>query len=650
MPNKDELLQQIVNLESSLEQTRTEWTKQNSEVESLQNMKDSVEKLYNEYRKQFKAAEERWSDAKSDLGAIRRKGDTDKAKLAALQRELQRIISADEINAELIRTIEEFRNKCLEAPWRAENREDGLGALTHQIDGAINAAVAGQVLLGDKRGLGKTLTSLIWLDLRESQRVIVVCPSDTMDNFIREIKMWTPHRNVLKLGGTAKNVRDAVLSSLQFFDQYVLVINYEAWRMDSELVPAIIKLKADTLVMDEAHRAKNVESLTCRGVMQIRFGLNMCPECKADDPRITQANKYDERKCIECGYEGFITDFCSIKSVMPMTGTPILNRPQELYPQLRMIDPVNFQTENVFLRDFCVKGYDQHWTWQYGSEKKLIEKIGPRYIARDRMSAGIVIPPAKPIHHIIPFAMMESAYPDQAKAYRQARDYAQLVLNPFTETTMSMVAKISVLLRLRQVLVWPNAIKLEHRDPDTDDILFSENLDVHESVKLDKAEELIREIVEEGDRVVLFSQFKPGLHELQRRLGSMACVYDGDTNRFMRNQIQLDFDPKTVPDKPRWAVALCNYKAAGEGLNMNAASHLIKLDREWSPGREDQAEGRIDRIGTVEAATIHTISVENTVDAWMESLIEQKRSMIAGFQGEADVYRNAYDALLNGDM
>jgi SNF2 family DNA or RNA helicase len=587
------------------------------------------------------------------------RGREDRNNLETLKRALGRATEVEQNEEAYRRQIDALKAACLTAPWRKENRSDGLGALEHQIDGAIHLAVVKQGLLGDKRGLGKTLTNLIWLDLIESQKSIVLCPSDTMDNYIREIKMWTPHRRVVKIGGLSKGERDFILPQLVDFPEFCVVLNYEAWRKDPQLIEDLIALKADTLVEDEAHRAKTLTTNTCKGVTKIRFGANKCKECDSDDIQVKYKQNQDllnfesdEHYCRSCGHTGIITEFCSIQNVMPMTGTPILNKPQELFPHLRMIDVKNFHTEREFLYDFCLQ-VGNTWRWGYNAEKRLAKQIGNKYIARDRKSAGVIIPPATPVEHLITMKEMAETHPRQYKAYRQAKEAAELVFDPEKKIVMGINYAIVQIMRLRQVLVWPASISLDIKDPESDEFLYKAWLDVEESIKLDKAEDLMKDIVEEGERVVLFSQFKSGLHVLKDRLlsaGIKAVIYDGDTSSYKRNEIQLDFDPKTAPKDPRWDVVLCNYKAAGEGLNLHSASQMIIIDEEWNPGRQDQSYGRIDRLGQVRETTIHTIRVENSIDTVMQKLIQTKRDMIEGFEEEATIMQSMYDALRNGEM
>lgn len=653
----DKILSRIVELEKNQTKRKANYEKIIVEINTLNKQQKDVQAAFDIVKQQLTDIANKNDEAKSNRDRLVFEGQQDKSEIERLKRELNRLKDL-ELNQEAYRAeIEKLKERCLNSSWRKENRNDGDGALTHQIEGAIHLAVVKQGLLGDKRGLGKTLTNLIWLDLLEAKKVIVICPSDTMNNYIREIIKWTPHRKTVKLGGLDRTTRDILIDTLRTMPTFCLVINYEAWRRDEQLIDNLISLKADTLVEDEAHRAKTLSTATCKGVTRLRFGTNQCSVCGSDDitvdiNRTNNMPKFASNKhtCNTCGISGIITDFCSIKNVMPMTGTPILNKPQELFPHLRMIDVENFHSESNFLRDFCYQGYNGHWTWGYNAEKRLMKQVGSKFLVRDRNSAGVTIPPMKPVEHLISLQEMREFYPEQFKAYNDVKEAATLIFDPEKEYAMSLPYVIVQIMRLRQILVWPAAINLEIKDPKTDSVLYTAKLDIHSSIKVDKAEEIIKEAVEEDERVVLFSQFKAPLYELEKRLGNSAVVYDGSTPEYKRDEIQLDFDVKTAPKNPRWSVALCNYKAAGEGLNLNAASRMVILDEEWNPGRQEQAYGRIDRLGQKRDTQVDTIRVEKSIDTWMQNLITEKRGIVEDFETEASVMKSFYDGLRNGDI
>lgn len=643
----DDLLTQIVALENSIKEKRELRAKLVPQAKDAQKIRDDFKIIYEEAQKRFWSSQQDLDRREREIRGLDAKGKEAKEELARLRREYNRLRDALELNAKYKQQVEVFKKRCLESPWRKENRDDGLGALEYQIDGAVHLALTKEALLGDDRGLGKTLTALISLDLLEARKIIAIVPADIIENFLREVAKWAPHRSPVNLYGMNRGQRDFLLRALKGAPEFMVVVNYEGWRSDTHLIEDLAALQADSLVLDEAHKGKTASSIQGKGIQQLRYYVNTCPDCTLCDIKFDGALKPQEEYKCWCGKTGPITDFCSIKNVIPMSGTFILNRPQELYPMLRLVDIKNFSSEKDYLKDFCRKVGPSTWKWSYNGERDLMKKIGPRFLARTRAQVGDEMPPPEPMEHFIPMDELAKSHPKQHEAYKQIKEFMELAFTE--EATMKMPEVIVRLMRMRQVLVWPAAIEFADRD-ENGNVKRRFSLDVCESWKLDKAEELIRDINEEGKRVVVFSQFKPGIHELQRRLGRRTAIYDGSASKGERNAIQLDFDASTAPDQPRWDNVVCSYRTAGEGLNFNTASDMILLDREWNPGRESQAIGRMDRIGQKNKTRVHYLTVGNSVDSWMANLIDSKADMIGGFKDEALGWKEAYDALRNGEM
>lgn len=541
----------------------------------------------------------------------------------------------------------------------------GKFAKPYQIEGAKKLAVAKRAILGDKRGLGKTLTSIAAADLGGSRKILVIVPNDIMGNFNREIQYWAPHRPVHIIGGLPKIQRQALLGVFKKVEDIVVVINYEAWRRDQNLIQALIDVKFDTVIADEAHTIKSMKTNAYQGVQDIVLAENECPVCGLND----MGQKHIKYKgyvkfCKMCEFEQTeFGDFCSVKRFYPMTGTPILNKPQDIFPLLHLVNPTLFPSERSFLDAYCtMDSFSGKWMFFPGGEERLATKIGSMYIARDRYQAGVDIP--KQDVQIYELDFDQKLYPEQYKAYQILKEKSALLvedmigafgedeLNEDGKGVMPVAHMIALITRQRQMMTWPNGIKFYH--PKTKELLYE--CDVKESIKIDRIinranEGLIPEFVnDEQERVVVFSQFKQPLIELERRIraaGISVVRYDGETSRELANEIQIDFDRKYRPHGTpyKWDVVLANYKKGGVGLNLNAATQMIILDEEWNPGKEDQAYGRIDRLGQSEETGVHVLRVNGTVDKWLANLIQQKRDMIAGFETHVDLQQELLDIL-----
>jgi SNF2 family DNA or RNA helicase len=154
----------------------------------------------------------------------------------------------------------------------------------------------------------------IVVDKPAGLKVIYFCPATMLHNVEREIRQWAPHRQVVILGAQPKATRRFLLQIMSEAPEYVVIANYEMWRRDKALIDDIIDIEFDTCIIDEAHNIKDMDSVAYKGIKRI----------------ITESHNGK-----------------GIPFVIPMTGTPILNRPQELFSLLDVGRPVSL------LRPWC---------------------------------------------------------------------------------------------------------------------------------------------------------------------------------------------------------------------------------------------------------------------------------------------------------
>lgn len=467
------------------------------------------------------------------------------------------------------------------------------------------------------------------------RKILYFCPSTVMGNVKREFERWAPKRSVVIIGGRTKAERQFLLSIMRKHPEYVVVCNYEAWRKDKSLIEELIDIEFDTCIIDEAHNVKDMSSIAYKGIKEI----------------ITRSE---------------------IPFVFPMTGTPILNKPQELFSLLSLVDGKTFYRLSYFLQDYCQQDpYTGKWSFRPGGLQSLSRKIRNIFMRRTKEQAGIILPPKTIQLHEI--EIDEYAYPMQAKARNEMRQWASIKLDLDGDKAVSAAAAIAVYTRLRQIETYPAGIRIVNEKTGEVEVdLKAEGYD--ESQKIDyiihqngELEGLLPEIVYnrttgEGERVVIFSQFTQPLYELQRRCeaaGIKAALLVGGVKDEVRNEIASDFDIKDTPNPAdsKWDVVLCNYKVGGVGLNFTAATQMIVLDEEWNPGKRDQAYDRIHRMGQDKPVTIHVLrdyftngdpDQRHGIDSWLAGIIEEKEQIVEGFNSAMDIAAAGKDALKSG--
>ncbi|MFB6873154.1 DEAD/DEAH box helicase [Streptomyces sp. NPDC056323] len=153
------------------------------------------------------------------------------------------------------------------------------------------------------------------------------------------------------------------------------------------------------------------------------------------------------------------------------------------------------------------------------------------------------------------------------------------------------------------------------------------------SGKLDLLDELLGTITAEGESVLVFTQYKQMATLLEKHLaerGTPTLFLHGGTPVARREEMVERFQRGEVP------VFLLSLKAAGTGLNLTRATHVVHYDRWWNPAVEDQATDRAYRIGQDRPVQVHKLIAEGTVEDKVAQLLESKRALSDAVVGSGE--------------
>jgi SNF2 family DNA or RNA helicase len=176
---------------------------------------------------------------------------------------------------------------------------------------------------------------------------------------------------------------------------------------------------------------------------------------------------------------------------------------------------------------------------------------------------------------------------------------------------------LTLLMRLKQVCNHPILFK---------DDQPQESLQLH-SGKLQRLEEMLEEVLAEGDRCLIFTQFaewgKLLQTHLQDRFNREVLYLYGSTSKKQREDMVDRF--QNDPQAPR--IFLLSLKAGGVGLNLTRANHVFHFDRWWNPAVENQATDRVFRIGQTRNVQVHKFVCTGTLEERIHELIESKKAL-----------------------
>ena len=555
------------------------------------------------------------------------------------QRRDESLDQAEQVRADIAELEERYRKLAVGKPWY--DGSDDVGAvLPFQWRGALFGAGARRWILGDGMGLGKTRQSIGWLDLVQARKVLIVCQADICDQFAGEVMTLAPHREVINLYKKTPKTRHALMEKIMASDDMVVIVNFEIWRKDKDLLAKLMSWHIDTMIVDEAHNLKNTSTSNFKYIEMLIKVDNVCPRCKGSLKGLHDADK-KLKPCQSCGWrKGDLTPVRyaykldewlsskSLKNVCFTTGTPILNSPMDIYALLHLCDPLLFARKSQFLQSFCITNYHSGKVeFRDGQLDNLKPLIAGRFLARTREDAGIVLPVQR--KHIVRVDMDRESYKKQYKIVRQLSERAQIMLDSGEQ--MTIMHLIALITRKRQANVWPAGIELKNADGD---VVFSVGKEVRESCKLDAALDQILQLHAEGRRQVVFSQFTTaleGFKDLLEENGLRVALLTGATPRKVREEVKNNFY-LARGEEPKWDIILCNYKTGGTGLNLTAATATHIIDEEWNPGKRDQAYARTDRIGQELENDVYIYRIPASIDTWMSNTIHRKEQMVSAFQ------------------
>lgn len=450
----------------------------------------------------------------------------------------------------------------------------------HQLEGKTFLVKTRKAILADEMGLGKTTTAIM-AAMEAGRCTVVLCPASLKTNWAREIIELDPNAHIMIADGAASYMfaNEGDGSSAWYIANYDIA---DRERVEKE----ILAYMPGTLIMDEAHYIKN-----------------------GSTQRTKAALKYAKLA----------------SHVYLLTGTPIMNRPMELFTLLKAIDHPVATSKSAwfsFARRYCGGYMREFWrnvrdprTGQYERRKvqfldtsgatnldELAANLAPVYLRRTKDILGDKLP-AK---------IIDNTTIEMAQEYRDAYngawdDYMKYLLNAPKDSEDDKRNLLNI--ELARHIIEINKLK-----------------QAASKGKIPHVVEDAAEIIEQGEKVIIFTQYRDTLLEIVRQLKARkirGVKLSGDDDGQAR-QTAVDYFQNHDDIK----VFVANIKAGGVGLTLTAASTVLFADMEWTPALHSQAEDRAHRIGQHKLVNIHYYIAKGTVDEDIVELLGKKQQVI----------------------
>ncbi|MCC6682359.1 MAG: SWIM zinc finger family protein [Phycisphaeraceae bacterium] len=509
-------------------------------------------------------------------------GSSQAAMLDVLLRDT-RIEATDEKFEQMRLRLREFNGiKAIEAPSSFQGtlrayQKDGLGWF-----GFLRWFATGGVL-ADDMGLGKTIQVLaLLLHRREMDKPsLVVAPRSVVFNWIDEAQRFAPMLRVMAYTGAD---RAALRDNFRGHD--LIVTSYGLMRRDVE---ELGQHEFDYIVLDEAQAIKNPTSQSAKAARLLRA-----------------------------------------ENRLALTGTPVENHLGDLWSIFEFLNPGMLGASNRF-NDLIRATAQQNNGAREAAIMQIAAALRPFILRRTKKQVLADLPEKTEQTIVCEMEPAQRETYDQMRLYYRAHLLHQLDRgtpgsDAATESSSRVVRDavsagggtfmvLEALLRLRQIACHPGLIDEKRADDG--------------SAKLDVLLENLEEVIDEGHKALVFSQFTSMLALVRRRLdaaGIEYCYLDGQTRD--RKSVVEQF--QTDPHKPVFLISL---KAGGFGLNLTAAEYVFILDPWWNPAVEQQAIDRTHRIGQTRRVFAYRLICQDTVEQRIIELQQRKRKLADAIVG-----------------
>ena len=415
-------------------------------------------------------------------------------------------------------------------------------------------------ILADDMGLGKTVQALAYL-LYEKQQAAPEIPSLVVapTSLMGNWKREA-HRFTpdLKVLLLHGPDRKELFSDIGQYD--IVLTTYSLMLRDKEFHE---QQSYNFVILDESQNIKNARSKTSQVIFHLRSKYRLC-----------------------------------------MTGTPMENHLGELWSLFHFLMPGYLGTLERFNRLFRTPIEKQA---DSDRQQQLHQRLKPFMLRRTKEMVATELPKKTEMIRTVPLSGKQR---DLYETVRLAMD--EKVREEITKKGLarSQIMILDALLKLRQTCCDPRLLSL------------SRAKEVHTSAKLEMLMEMVPEMVEEGRKILIFSQFVKMLGFIEEELKKHPIQYTKLTGQTRnRDEVIMEFQEGAAQ------VFLISLKAGGVGLNLTAADTVIHYDPWWNPAVERQATDRAYRIGQDKPVFVYKLLTEETVEEKILSMQQSKQEL-----------------------
>jgi SNF2 family DNA or RNA helicase len=542
----------------------------------------------------------------------------------------------------------------------------------------------GRALIADEPGLGKTSQALGWIVLRSEKAIpsLVLCPATLRVTWMREVVKFTDLKSLVLSGSTSINAfkkQDINVSDRPVAGHDVTILNYDLLSVETIDTWTKMLLKEDDLerrayahenlvkagrqaldlLQEKMEKLEDIESRNrlfkvyseieglgeeARGIREPKHVLVYVNNVPLDDFmkmgafRTLVVDESHYLKEIDAQRtQASLRISEKMDFVIGLTGTPILNRPRDLWSQTQVINKTIYPKFFDYGIEFCAghkKQAGRRLVWDFSGSSNL-DKLERQLrssimIRRTKNQVLKELPPKTRV--MIPFVIEDK----EERKYRKEVDPVLERLSKLRKERDEWRAIMD-----RMTLEERKAYVAKHAEAAAKaGRLSNEMIDGIEAVKqaavnakLDQCIKFLLNVHEQQGKVLVFATHHSTIDRVTvalRKEGVKVGAIDGRVTGPNRTAVVDGFQGGDTE------ILVCGIRAASEGLTLTASHTVVVLELDWNPGRHVQAEDRVHRISQKNAVTIYYLVVMGSIEEKIAKMIDSKREMINAALGEGD--------------
>lgn len=445
----------------------------------------------------------------------------------------------------------------------------------YQLKGIARGLELKRFMNCDEPGLGKTLQSIATINIASAFPCLVICPSSLKINWMREWEKFTDKKAMI----LTDKVRDTWTFFFQTGMHQVFIVNYES------------------LKKYFVQRIKKSEGWTLRDV-EFRNSINLFKSVIIDESHRCKSASTQQAK--------FCKGICTGKEwIIELTGTPVVNRPKDLIPQLAILNRMeDFGGYKPFVNRYCSGQREA------SNLKELNFNLWKYCMFRREKSLVLTDLPDK-------IRQVNTCEITNRKEYVDAERDLIMYLQKYKDADDEKIEKA-----LRgEVMVRINILRQISARGKVRDVI-----------------EFVKDFRENGKKIILFCSLHEVVDQLKRYFPTAVSV----TGRDSQDDKQRAVD--AFQNNPKTDIIICSIKAAGVGLTLTASSNVAFVEFPWTYADCCQCEDRAHRIGQKDSVTCYYFLGRRTIDEKVYRIIQEKKNIANAVTGSTeDIEENIVD-------